>query len=200
LSLYTDRHTILHSPKEPTVLEQLAGSRSLTQFGRACQELGIEMIKAYSPQAKGCDPCEGRIERLWGTFQDRLVVEMRLAGIQTREEANIFLKQFLARYNTQFTVKPRERESVFREKPSRLEMERILCLKETRTVKQDHTISFEGLTLQIPRSSKWASIAGQKVTVMQPQNGSLAVGYKQQRVLVLEGGSGTKLHRATSAR
>jgi transposase len=180
LSFYTDRHTILHSPKEPTVLEQLSGTRSLTQFGRACQALEIEMIKAYSPQAKG------RIERLWGTFQDRLVVEMRLAGIQTRAEANAFLKQFLSRYNAQFSVAPKEREAVFRKGPSRPELERILCVKETRTVKPDHTLSFEGMTLQIPRSSKWASIAQQKVEVMRLQHGSLEVWYKQQRVLVLE--------------
>jgi hypothetical protein len=179
LSVYTDRHTILHSPKEPTIQEQLAGSLSLTQVGRACKELGIEMIKAYSPQAKG------RIERLWQTFQDRLVVEMRLAGIETREAANGFLKQFLPRFNAQFAVAPRASQSVFRKKPSRSETTRVLCLKETRTVKQDHTVSFEGLPLQIPASSRWASIANQKVTVMQLQDGSIEVVYKNQIVLSL---------------
>jgi transposase len=179
LSVYTDRHTILHSPKEPTVTEQLEGVASLTQVGRACKELGIEMLKAYSPQAKG------RIERLWGTFQDRLVVEMRLAGISTREEANSFLKKFLPRYNAKFSVAPKAREAVFQKKPSRPVLKRILCLKETRTVKQDHTISFEGLILQIPRSSKWVSIAKQKVEVFQFQEGSLEVRYKQHTVLSL---------------
>ena len=181
LSFYTDRHTILHSPKEPTIEEQLNGSCALTQFGRACQELGITMIKAYSPQAKG------RIERLWGTFQDRLVVEMRLSGIKTREEANLFLKQFLLRYNAQFSVAPKERESVFRKRPPHHEIDRILCLKETRTVKGDHTVSFEGLTLQIPPSSKWVSIAKQKVTILQLQDESLEVWYKQQKILSLTG-------------
>jgi hypothetical protein len=74
LSLYSDRHTIFHSPREPSVIEQLANRRPLTQFGRAMEELGVNIIKAYSPQAKG------RIERQWGVFQDRLVVELRLAG------------------------------------------------------------------------------------------------------------------------
>jgi transposase len=74
LSLYSDRHTIFHSPREPTIIEQLANQRPLTQFGRAMEELGVSIIKAYSPQAKG------RIERQWGVFQDRLVVELRLAG------------------------------------------------------------------------------------------------------------------------
>lgn len=179
LSVYTDRHTILHSPKEPTIAEQLSGHPSLTQFGRACHELGIEMIKAHSPQAKG------RVERLWGTFQDRLVVEMRLAGITTREEANRFLKRFLPRYNAQFSVAPQECEAVFLKRLPRPELERILCLKETRTVRPDHTISFEGLTLQIPSSSQWASIAKQKVTVMQLRGGSMEVWYKQKCVLSL---------------
>jgi len=179
LSFYTDRHTILHSPKEPSVEEQLNGSCALTQFGRACQELGIAMIKAHSPQAKG------RIERLWGTFQDRLVVEMRLAAIKTREEANLFLKQFLLRYNAQFAVAPKERGSVFRKRPPIQKVDRILCIKETRTVKQDHTVSFEGRTLQIPRSSKWVSIAKQKVTILQLQEGLLEVWYKEQKVLSL---------------
>lgn len=75
LSLYSDRHTIFHSPREPTVEEQLKNAEPLTQLGRACRELGIQIRKAYSPQAKG------RIERLWEFMQDRLVVEMRLRGI-----------------------------------------------------------------------------------------------------------------------
>lgn len=179
MSFYMDRHTIFYSPKEPTIAEQLDGSGYLTQFGRACKELGIEMIKAYSPQAKG------RIERLWNTFQDRLVVELRLAGIKTREEANLFLKQYLPRYNAQFAVAPKESQSVFRKKPTRSDLEQILCIRETRTVKQDHTISFEGLTLQIPASSRWVSIAKQKVTVIQLQDGSLEVRYKQHKVLSL---------------
>jgi transposase len=77
LSLYSDRHTIFHSPREPTVVEQLANQRPLTQFGRAMEELGVGIIKAYSPQAKG------RIERRWGVFQDRLVVELRLSGARS---------------------------------------------------------------------------------------------------------------------
>ena len=78
LALYSDRHTIFHSPREPAVIEQLANARPLTQFGRAMEELGVSIIKAYSPQAKG------RIERQWGVFQDRLAVELRLAGAHAR--------------------------------------------------------------------------------------------------------------------
>ena len=80
---------------------------------------------------------------------------------------------------------PKERKAVFRKRPSRQEIDRILCLKETRTVKQDHTVSFEGLTLQIPASSKWISIAKQKVEVLQLQDGRIEIWYKQQKVLSL---------------
>ena len=119
--------------------------------------------------------CEIQYCGLWGTFQDRLVVEMRLENIKTRGEANLFLKQFLPRYNRQFAMIPKESTAVFRKRPSRQEVDRILCLKETRTVKQDHTVSFEGLTLQIPASSKWISIAKQKVEVLQLQDGRIEV-------------------------
>lgn len=111
LALYSDRHTIFHSPGEPTVVEQLANQRPLTQFGRAMEELGVSIIKAYSPQAKG------RIERQWGVFQDRLVVELRLAGARSLEEANRVLEGFLPGYNRRFRVAPREQTAVWRKSP-----------------------------------------------------------------------------------
>ncbi|MBI4365420.1 MAG: hypothetical protein HY543_01225 [Deltaproteobacteria bacterium] len=89
LSLYSDRHTIFHSPKEPTIVEQIRNVRPLTQFGRGMEELGITLIKAWSAPAKG------RIERQWKTFQDRPVVELRLAGAKTKGEANQVLAWFL---------------------------------------------------------------------------------------------------------
>lgn len=176
VSLYSDRHTIFHAIKEPTILEQLNNSRPLTQFGRAMEELGIRIIKAWSPQAKG------RIERLWGTFQDRLVVELRLAGASTKKEANEVLKTFLPEYNRRFTVRARKRESFFRAPPSPSKLDRSLCLKETRVVNKDHTVSFEGLILQIPPSRKWASIAKQKVEILQLKDGSTEIVYKNQIV------------------
>lgn len=174
VSLYSDRHTIFHAIKEPTILEQLNNSRPLTQFGRAMEELGIRIIKAWSPQAKG------RIERLWGTFQDRLVAELRLAGASTKEEANEVLKTFLSEYNRKFTVKAKKRKSFFRVPPSPSKLDRILCLKETRVVNRDHTVSFEGLILQIPPSRKWASIAKQKVDILQLKDGAVEIVYKNQ--------------------
>lgn len=175
-SLYSDRHTIFHSPKEPTIVEQINNIRPLTQFGRAMEEMGITIIKAWSAPAKG------RIENQWKTFQDRLVVELRLAGAKTKEEANRVLEWFLKDYNQHFCVAARKQEPVFRESPSPSQMDRILCLKETRTVAKDHTISFEGLVLQIPPSKKFHSIARQKVRVLQLKDGSVEIVYKQQVV------------------
>lgn len=176
VSLYADRHGIFHVLKEPTIIEQLNHTRPLTQFGRAMEELGIRVLKAWSPQAKG------RIERLWRTFQDRLVVELRLARAKTKEEANAVLKKFLPEFNRRFTVKPRKAGSFFRKPPSLSNLDRILCLKETRTVNKDHTVSFEGLILQIPPSSRWRSITGQRVQVLQLKDKSVEIVYKNRTV------------------
>jgi transposase len=173
-SLYSDRHAIFHSPREATVIEQLNNQRPLTQFGRGMSELGIKIIKAHSPQAKG------RIERLWEFFQDRLVVEMRLQAITTKEQANKFLPGFLKQINERFTVPAQQAESVFRAAPRARELDRILCLKETRVVNSDHTISYEGLIVQLPRSSKYASIAKQRVEILQLKDGSIEIVYKKQ--------------------
>lgn len=175
-SLYSDRHTIFHSPREQTIAEQLKDEQPLTQFGRAMKECGITIIKAWSPQAKG------RVERLWGTLQDRLVVELRLAGAKTREEAECVLQKFLREYNQRFTHLPKKSEAVFRKTPPLSVLDRVLCLKETRTVNKDHTVSFEGLILQIPPSRKFRSIARQKVLVLQLQDGSIEIVYKAQTV------------------
>ena len=103
VSIYCDRHTIFISPKDGklSIEEQLQGKQeNLTQFGRAMEELGINVIPANSPQAKG------RIERLWETLQSRLPVEFKIAGINTMEAANAFLSQFMERHNNRFAVQP----------------------------------------------------------------------------------------------
>ena len=176
LSLYSDRHSIFHTLREPTIIEQLNNKQPLTQFGRAMEELGINILKAWSPQAKG------RIERLWGTLQDRLVVELRLARAKNEREANQVLDWFLPEHNKRFTLIPKLKESLFRKAPSSHQLDQILCLKETRVVNNDHTISFEGLILQIPSSNKFHSIAKQKVTVLQKQDGSIEIVYKNLTV------------------
>jgi transposase len=176
LALYSDRHTIFHSPREPTVIEQLANRRPLTQFGRAMGELGVSIIKAYSPQAKG------RIERLWGVFQDRLVVELRLAGARTLAEANRVLAGFLPGYNRRFRVAPREKAAVWRKSPPAHQLDRLLCLKEWRVVGRDHVVSFDGLALQLTSGKKYFSLARQRVEVLQLRDGSVEVHHEQRMV------------------
>jgi transposase len=176
LALYSDRHTIFHSPREPTVIEQLANQRPLTQFGRAMEELGVSTIKAYSPQAKG------RSERQWGVFQARLVVELRLAGAHTLREANRVLAGFLPGYNRRFTVPPREQAAVWRKSPPAHQLDRILCLKEQRVVGRDHVVSFDGLALQLASERKYYSLARQRVEVLQLRDGSVEVHHERRMV------------------
>ena len=172
LSLYADRHSIFHTTREPTIIEQLKDVVPLTQFGRAMEELGIRVMKAWTPQAKG------RIERQWGVFQDRLVVELRLAGANTLEQAREVLKRFLKDYNERFCRLPKQSAAVFRKAPPKAVLHNILCLKETRMVKKDHTLSFDGLVLQIPFCRKYPCIADRQVDVRQYRDGHLEIGYR----------------------
>jgi transposase len=172
LSLYADRHSIFHTTREPTIIEQLKDVVPLTQFGRAMEELGITVMKAWTPQAKG------RIERQWGVFQDRLVVELRLAGATTLEQAREVLKRFLKDYNRRFCCLPKQAAAVFRKAPPKTLLHNILCLKETRMVKKDHTVSFDGFVLQIPFCRKYPCIADRQVDVRQYRDGDLEIGYR----------------------
>lgn len=172
LSLYSDRHSIFHTTREPTIIEQLNDVVPLTQFGRAMDELGVKIIKAWTPQAKG------RIERLWGTFQDRLVVELRLAGANTLEQAREVLKRFLKEYNRRFCVPPKEAAAVFRKAPHKTILHKVLCLKDTRVVKKDHTISFEGLVLQIPYCKKYPCMADGQVDIRHYRDGHIEIVYR----------------------
>lgn len=169
VSLYSDRHSIFFVHREPTMIEQLRNKKPNTQFGRAMNELGVECIPAYSAPAKG------RIERVFGVYQDRLVVMLRLAGAKTLEAANCVLADFLVEYNRRFTVPARSGISAFRQAPSKRQLDRILCLKETRTVNNDNTISFEGLVLQIPQKERWRSFTRERVEVFQLKDGSLEI-------------------------
>jgi len=172
LSLYADRHSIFHTTREPTLIEQLKDVVPLTQFGRAMEELGISVMKAWTPQAKG------RIERQWGIFQDRLVVELRLARANTLEQAREVLKSFLQDYNQRFCRLPKQAAAVFRKAPPKAVLHNTLCLKETRMVKKDHTVSFDGLVLQIPFCKKYPCIADRQVDVRQYRDGHLEIGYR----------------------
>lgn len=171
LALYSDRHSIFSvNPKHAGSLEeQLAGERQPTQVGRALQELGVQSILARSPQAKG------RVERLWGTFQDRLVSELRLAGATTLEEANRVLWPFLPRFNARFAVPPAQPGSAYRSPEPGLSLEEVLCFKYPRTVAKDNTVKLGGHTLQLLAGPQRCSYARARVEVQERLDGSLAV-------------------------
>ncbi len=171
LALYVDRHGIFRSnARDPRTLEeQLLGSRLPTQFGRALEELDIRLICAQTPQAKG------RIERLWGSFQDRLVSELRLAQVSTMAAANAFLPGFLERYNQRFAVPAATTGSAYRALPATLVPEHILCFKYARTVAADNTVRLGEHRLQILPGADRPSYAQARVEVQERLDGSLAV-------------------------
>jgi len=151
-SVYHDRHTILRSPKEPTIDDELAGIEPQSQFQRVLGELGITSIPAHSPQAKG------RVERLWGILQDRLVKEMRLEGIHSIEQANAFLPGFILRYNKRFAKEPQDPQSAWVKLRPRTDLAYYFSAKKTRVVRADHTISWLGKTLEILPDSRTENV------------------------------------------
>ena len=163
LALYTDRHPVFKHRSE----YQLAGTP--TQFGRAMEELGIQLIFAQSLQAKG------RVERTAGTFQDRLGTELRLAGAATMEEAKAVLKQFLPRFNRRFRVPAQCLEPAFRLVGLELRLEQVLCFKHRRRVARDNTVKFYRHTLQLLPSQQRRSYAGAVVVVLQGLDGRLSL-------------------------
>jgi transposase len=177
LALYADRHTIFQSPKKATIEQELAGERPRSQFGRLVDELGIELIPSYSPQARG------RIERLFGTLQDRLVKELRRAGAATLEEADDALRKYLPRFNARFAQEPADPEWAYLQWPTELDPEAVFCFKHQRTVANDNTVSFSGHPLQIPPDRHRANYARCRVEVRQQLDGGLSIAY-QGRVLI----------------
>jgi len=180
MAVYADRHTIFQSPKKATIEQQLAGEEPRSQFGRLVDELGVELIPAYSPQAKG------RVERLFGTLQDRLVKALREARAGSLEEANQVLKEYLPRYNERFSRAAAEPGSAYEAWPNDRQLEEFFCFKYQRTVANDNTISFNGHKLQIPPGPNRISYARARVDVHHYLDGRLAVYYQGQRLVVFE--------------
>jgi hypothetical protein len=147
--------------------EQLRGEPARTQFGRALAELGIQWIPAHSPQAKG------RIERSFGTLQDRLIKEMRVAGIDTLEAANHFLEiTFLPQWEERFTVAPRHRQDAHRPLGREHRLEQILSVRVARTVANDYTVKWQGQRWGVPREAVCAGLRGARVEVERRLDGS----------------------------
>lgn len=169
-AVYHDRHSIfVASTRTPLTLEeQLVDRRTPTQFGRALAELGVTSIAAWTPQAKG------RIERVWGTLQDRLVTELRLAGAADRGAANAVLRRFLPRFNRRFAVPPTDATPAWRPLPDGTRLEAICCLKYRRVVAPDHTIRVGATILQLP-ATRGRGYAHRRVDVEVRLDGRLVV-------------------------
>ncbi len=167
LAHYTDKNSIFRTTDAAPIREQLRGEVARSQFGRALCELGIEWIAAHSPQAKG------RIERLFETLQDRLVKEMRLAGIDTLEAANHFLETcFLPEWEQRFTVAPRNPRNAHRRLGREHRLEEILSVRVARKVADDHTVSWEGNRWGVPREEVCAGLRGAQVEIERRLDGS----------------------------
>lgn len=171
MSVYLDKHTTYKSTGKASIEEQLNGSEALSEFERALKELGVEVIHANSPQAKG------RIERLFRTFQDRLIKEMRLRGIRTIGEANGFLEEYLPWYNCRFAVCPREQDNLHRLVGKGVDLDGILCIKTQRTLRNDFTVAHNKKLYQVENK-----LRGTKVMVQDRLDGSLVMTYRGQKL------------------
>jgi hypothetical protein len=160
LAHYTDKASIFRKAGPQPLAEPLRGDPLRTQFGRALQELGIEWIAAHSPQAKG------RIERLFETLQDRLVKEMRLAGIDSILRANHFLQaRFIPEWEQRFTVVPRQWRNAHRPLGRGQHLQEILSVRVARRVTADHTVRWDGNRWGVPREQVCAGLRGATVEI-----------------------------------
>lgn len=167
LAQYTDKNSIFRMAGPAVLREQLRTEPGRSQFGRALQELGIEWIAAQSPQAKG------RIERLFETLQDRLVKELRLAGIDSIAAANHFLEmRFLPEWEQRFTVLPRNPRNAHRRVGREQHLEEILSVRVARQVADDHTVSWDGHRWGVPREEVCAGLRGAQVEIERRLDGS----------------------------
>jgi hypothetical protein len=168
-ALYSDRHTIFQSPKKATLEQILQGEQPLSQFGHVLARLGISHISARSPQAKG------RVERLFGILQDRLVKELRRYQAFSLEEANRVLARYIPKYNQRFGREPALPETAFSPWPRELSPRHVFACHYKRTVANDNTISFGGLRLPIPPGSDRRHYVRAKVDVYLHYTGTLTV-------------------------
>lgn len=167
ISVYLDRHTTYKSHKKPSIEDELEDKEPLTQVGRALKELGVDVIFAHSAQAKG------RVERLFRTFQDRLVKEMRLRKIKSIEEANAFLKEYLLVYNKRFSVPAAKSADLHRPLPKGIDLDMILCKKTERALRKDFTVAHNKKLYQVENN-----IRAQKVIVEERIDGSMLIRHK----------------------
>jgi hypothetical protein len=175
LALYTDKNSLFYTSRPTQWAEQLEDAPARTPFGRALHELGIEWIAAHSPQAKG------RIGRLFGTLQDRLVKQMRLAGVNTLEQANRYLEEvFLPAWEQRFTVAPRQSQDAHRPLGREHRLDQILSVRQPRAVANDYTVRWAGQRWAIGRAEVRAGLRRARVLVERRLDGSLWARFRQR--------------------
>ena len=176
-SLYVDRDSIYKTTRDSTVDEALSAKSPRTQFGRAMEELDVQLILAHSPQAKG------RVERRHAVFQDRLVKGMRLKKISTLEAANKYLEEdFLEKMNTQFTVPAREKGNVHRRVRRGLKLEHVLSFQEVRVVQNDWTISWRNRYFQLSEEHQKLSLTKKQIMVSELLDGTIRLMYRDREL------------------
>lgn len=169
LSVYLDKHSTYKTVRHQTIFEELNDKKSLTQFERAMEELGVEVIHAHSAPAKG------RVENFFKTFQDRFVKEMRLANIKTLEGANKFLEGYLSRYNERFRVPAKNSVNLHRKKPPKYVLAAILCIKEKRSLRKDSTVYYDNRVFLVTNS---ITRRAKEIEIEERLNGSIRIKYK----------------------
>jgi hypothetical protein len=174
MSLYLDKHSTYKTTRRPDLEEELRGHQAQTQFERACKELGIQVIHAHSPQAKG------RIERAFGTLQDRLIKEMRLRSISSKEEANRFLSRYLRSYNRRFAKEALKSGDLHRPLSKEVDLKKIFCIKATRTINEGYTVRWKGRLFLIESVS--VMMRRKKVLVREHFNGKIILEWKGQKL------------------
>jgi transposase len=192
LEIYHDRHGIfqVNTPRAETVAEQRAGAREPTQCGRVLRELGITAIAARSPQAKG------RVERLFGTLQERLRIAVRLAEAGILEAANALLPTFIPAHNARFAVPAAEPCPVWRPFVPHTRLDEVICFTYARTVAADNTVQFAGRTLQLLPDRTRVSDTHAHVAVHERLDGSLAVYYQGRCLATQEAPAAAPILRA----
>ena len=180
-ALYCDRKNAFVIDREPTIEEQLAGRDPKSPFEKACDKLGIEVIVANSPQAKG------RVERNHGVYQDRFVKELRLQGISTMNEANRFLEmEYLPSVNKKFSKEPASKDNAHVPVLKRQDFRNIFCFEHIRTVSNDYIVQIDCVCYQILKDNKLRPLPGNKVIVRCWLDDSMHFFFKEKELLVKE--------------
>lgn len=178
LAFYVDKHSTFKINRQATIEEELKDKQAQSQFTRAMNDLGIEVIFANSPQAKG------RVERLFETLQDRLVKELRLVGITDKNKATQYFRQrYLPQHNSKFAVLPKEKANLHRKLLFRENLEKVFTLRSTRRVSKDLIVQYKNTKYELtPDNGQRYTLRKTAITVIENRQGIISFSYKDKYV------------------